>query len=145
MSLRSTRPAEREERRIDSDFRERYQLSDQGAAAEVEKLVLGTDFGVSGYTTLALADLLSQELDLSPNERVLDVGTGCGWPGLRAAIEKRCRVVGSDLPLEGLDRARRRARLEHATDRFSTVRSSARQLPFKRGSFDAILHTDVLC
>ncbi len=142
---KKARAAADEEFRVDRDFLRRYRLSDRGAPAEVERLVLGTDLGACGYTTLGLADKLLARLDLSPGDRLLDVGTGCGWPGLRAAVVERCRVVGSDLPLEGLLRAMARARQEGAIDRFSTIRCSARQLPFRHRSFDVIVHADALC
>jgi ubiquinone/menaquinone biosynthesis C-methylase UbiE len=134
-----------EERRIHQDYQRRYRLSDQGAAVEVERLVLGTDFGASGYTTRSLADQLSDRLNLSSGEKLLDLGTGCGWPGLRIAIEQACKVIGCDLPLDGLARAMDRARRERAGKEFSAVRCSARHLPFRKRSFDVIVHTDVLC
>jgi hypothetical protein len=52
-------------------------------------------------------------------------------------------VVVTDLPIEGLLVARRRARKERL--RSAEVVASARHLPFREGSFHAISHTDVLC
>jgi ubiquinone/menaquinone biosynthesis C-methylase UbiE len=52
--------------------------------------------------------------------------------------------VLTDLPSEGLRVARKRAEREQVI--FSgVVVASARDLPFTESSFDAIVHTDVLC
>jgi len=40
---------------------------------------------------------------------LLDVGTGRGWPALYLAQRSGCSVVGTDLPLAALNKARRRA------------------------------------
>jgi ubiquinone/menaquinone biosynthesis C-methylase UbiE len=75
----------------------------------------------------------------------LDVGTGRGWPGLHLAARSGCQVVLADLPLEGLRVAAARAQAEGLAARASGVVTAASGLPFHQGSFDAIVHTDVLC
>jgi ubiquinone/menaquinone biosynthesis C-methylase UbiE len=54
-------------------------------------------------------------------------------------------VVLADLPLERLRVAANRAAAEGLAARVSVVVSAASGLPFRAGSFDAIIHTDVLC
>ena len=56
-----------------------------------------------------------------------------------------CQVVLTDVPLEGLRQATDRAQAEDVTDAATAVVSSARALPFRPGTFDAVVHTDVLC
>jgi hypothetical protein len=56
-----------------------------------------------------------------------------------------CSVVLTDLPEEGLRTARRRAGVEGIGERVAAAAASARRLPFAGGTFDAIVHTDVLC
>ena len=51
----------------------------------------------------------------------------------------------TDLPLEGLRVAANRAASEGLTARTGVVASAASGLPFRAGSFDAVIHTDVLC
>ena len=70
---------------------------------------------------------------------------GRGWPGLYLAATTGCRVVVTDLPLEGLRVAADRAAAEGLATRAATVVAAASGLPFRAGSFDAIVHTDVLC
>jgi ubiquinone/menaquinone biosynthesis C-methylase UbiE len=53
--------------------------------------------------------------------------------------------VLTDVPLEGLRQAMDRAQAEDATERAAAVVASARALPFRTGTFDAVVHTDVLC
>jgi len=45
-------------------FRERYGRPASDATRELERLVIGGDFGANGYTTVELAELLAQRLDL---------------------------------------------------------------------------------
>jgi cyclopropane fatty-acyl-phospholipid synthase-like methyltransferase len=110
---------------------------------ELERAVLGSDHAANGYTTLAQADVLVAALDIRPGERLLDVGAGCGWPGLYIAARSGCAVVAVDLPMQGIRRARERALQDGLAAH--AVRASARHLPFRARSFDAIVHTDVLC
>ncbi len=125
-------------------FRERYGRAPTDAARVLEQIVIGGDFGANGYTN-AQADLIAERLRLRDGGRLLDVGSGQGWPGLHLAKVRRCSVVLTDLPEEGLRTARRRAAAEGIGERATAVVASARRLPFAHESFDAVVHTDVLC
>jgi cyclopropane fatty-acyl-phospholipid synthase-like methyltransferase len=94
---------------------------------------------------MAQADALAGGLDLSAGDRLLDLGSGRGWPGLYLAARTGCRVVLTDLPLEGLRVAADRAAAEGLADRVGVVAAAASGLPFRAGSLDAVVHTDVLC
>lgn len=135
----------RDEREARDLFAERYGLPGSNATRDVERLVIGSDFGATGYTTVAQADLLSERLALAPEKRLLDVGSGRGWPGLYLAKQSGCTVVLTDLPEEGMRTAARRASAEGLSGRARAVVSSARRLPFGQQTQDAIVHTDVLC
>ena len=137
--------ASRDERAARAHFEERYGIRGNRAAALLEERVIGAVWGANGYTTLAQADELLDHLALTPTSRLLDVGTGRGWPALNLAQESGCSVVGTDLPLSALQKARARAKREDLDDRTAVVVASGGTLPFRRRSFDAIVHTDVLC
>jgi ubiquinone/menaquinone biosynthesis C-methylase UbiE len=113
--------------------------------AHVERLVIGSDFGADGYTTVEQADELTRRLELRPGGRLLDLGSGSGWPGLYLSMQTGCDAVLSDVPLEGLRRARERAVRERLGARCAVVVASGPRLPFAGESFDAVVHTDVLC
>jgi SAM-dependent methyltransferase len=130
------------EKRI--EFGERYLLDRWEVLDSIERAVIGADWGANGYTTLTQADELADRLELEASKRLLDIGTGQGWPGLYLARKTGCEVVVTDLPIEGLKRAV--VRSEHERVRaLGSVVCSARRLPFGNRSFDAICHTDVLC
>ena len=121
----------------------RHSLAGADASLVVEAEAVGTDYGNAGFTTKAQADLIAELLDLRSGERLLDVGSGAGWPGLYLARRSGCRVVVSDLSPAGMVQARRRAIADGTSA--DTVVASARQLPFRPEQFDAIVHTDLLC
>ena len=125
-------------------FRAWYHL-DAPVLTQIEQAVLAGDYKGNGYTTREQADELGQQLRLVPADRLLDFGTGCGWPGLYLARTTGCSVVGADVPLEGLAHGVRRASSERLAARAALVAARGEALPFRRRSFDAIVHTDVLC
>ncbi len=110
---------------------------------ELERRVLGGGYGGTSYTTRDQALELVDLLELGRDRALLDLGSGAGWPGLLLGKESGCRVVLTDIPLEGLDVARARAAAEgiHGW----SVAASGTQLPFRNRSFDAVTHSDVLC
>jgi ubiquinone/menaquinone biosynthesis C-methylase UbiE len=135
----------REERDTRQRFGDRYGEDRTEAVMQIERAVIGGDWGAHGYTTMAQADLLGDALDLAPGRWLLDLGAGQGWPGLYLAVRSGCDVVLTDVPFDGLRLALARADLERASDRAAAVVASARALPFRPNVFDAVVHTDVLC
>jgi 2-polyprenyl-3-methyl-5-hydroxy-6-metoxy-1,4-benzoquinol methylase len=135
----------RDERQARTDFAERYATATGDVNARIEQAVIGAVWGANGYTTVDQADELGRRLQLGPGKRLLDVGTGRGWPGLYLAQQTGCQVIGTDLPVEGLEVGRRRARDDGIAERVSLAVAGAADLPFPERSFDAIVHTDVLC
>jgi SAM-dependent methyltransferase len=125
-------------------FQQRYGTAAAPVARRIERRVIGGDWGANGYTTMVQADTLARGLGLSATDRLLDIGTGRGWPGLYLAARTGCRMVLADLPLDGLRVAAARAQAERLAARASVLAAASR-LPFRAGSFDAIIHTDVLC
>jgi SAM-dependent methyltransferase len=130
---------------VDACFRTCYRAGRTSAQARFECLVFGTDYGADGWTTIDQADEIARRLDLRQGHRLLDIGTGRGWPGLYLALTTGCRAVLTDQPVEGLQQAVARAQRDRITERTSVVAATAQALPFQPESFDAVVHTDVLC
>jgi ubiquinone/menaquinone biosynthesis C-methylase UbiE len=125
-------------------FRICYRESAHPVVAELERRVLGTEFGGSSYTELSQVTTLVELLDIGPGSLLLEIGAGAGWPGLMLARQAECRVVLTDLPIEALSLAQDRA----AAARLESVRcvvAAGGSLPFLGGAFDAVSHSDVLC
>lgn len=135
----------REEVSVQDWYGVRYDTATDPTVVAVEREVLGGDYGGSGYTTRAQADRLARELRLGPGADLLDLGSGCGWPGVHLAASTGARVVLTDLTEQGIRQARARAGADGLSRLVDVAVSSARHLPFRPESFDAIVHTDVLC
>ena len=136
--------ASKDEREVQAQFSDRYALESSAVVQEIEREVIGEVWGANGFTTVSQADLLAGHLELDSSSRLLDIGTGRGWPGLYLAKKTGCEVVVTDLPHEGLVIAAQRARTEGIRC-LGEIVSSAKALPFTDASFDAIVHSDVLC
>jgi SAM-dependent methyltransferase len=134
------------DRRRDSAerFRQRYGLQLSESARIVEREVIGADMGANGYTTIAQADLLASRLELHSGKRLLDLGSGRGWPGNYLAQTTGCDVVLSDVPDTALRFALKTAEDMGTGEQVRIARATATRLPFADGTFDAVCHTDTL-
>jgi len=126
-------------------FAASYDLANLPAMLEIERAVLGCDYGGTSWTTRDQAGGIVAALGLAEDMHVLDIGSGSGWPALFLAAESGCRVTLVDLPKNALAMARRRARSDGLADRVSAVAASGHALPFASATFAAITHSDVLC
>jgi cyclopropane fatty-acyl-phospholipid synthase-like methyltransferase len=123
----------------------RYRASGADPLIECELEVLGSDYQANGYTTRSQADELGRRVGLRAGHRLLDIGSGCGWPGLYLAGQSGCHVVVIDPVIDGVRVARTRAEHDRVTEGGACVQSLGDPLPFAPESFDAVVHTDVTC
>jgi SAM-dependent methyltransferase len=126
-------------------FTRDYELGRTAAMRDLERSVLGCDYGGTSWTTRREAGRIAELLGLRPGVRLLDVGAGAGWPGLYLAHVTGCDVVLADLPVVGLQIALERAAADGLGQRCGAVVADGANLPFRESSFDALSHSDVLC
>lgn len=126
-------------------FSNTYSLGQSDFMLEIERSVCGCDYGGTSWTTRGEADRVVDMLNLEPDQQLLDVGSGSGWPGLYLAKQTGCDVTLTDLPLEGLRIAKNRAVADQLSGACRIMLADGAALPFRDGWFDAIFHSDVLC
>jgi len=126
-------------------FKQRYAVTGDETLLKVEREALGTDYQATAYTTSDQADEMGNDLRLGPGQLLLDIGAGCGWPGLYLAKEYLCAVVSVDLALAGVHVARERSQRDGLSGRSSAVQASADAIPLRSRSVDAIVHADAMC
>jgi hypothetical protein len=68
----------RDEREARALLDQRYRAAPVHLQHEIERRVIGGDWGANGYTTMAQADALAAGLGLTSGDRLLDLGTGRG-------------------------------------------------------------------
>lgn len=134
-----------DEKALRARFARDYELARLPAVQEIERRVLGCDYGGTSWTTKDEAIRIRDLLGLRRGVRLLDVGSGSGWPGLYLAKLAGCNVVLVDTPLTGLQIAIERAKSEDLQRRCRVLAADGAALPFAEGGFDAISHSDVLC
>ena len=135
----------RDVRGVLCEFECGYQFAGSGVMLELERCVLGSDYGATSWTSRLEADRVAGLLALDSDVRLLDVGAGSGWPAVYFARISGCDVTLSDIPLSGLQAARARASTDGLGARCRVVAADGGRLPFADRSFDAVSHSDVLC
>jgi ubiquinone/menaquinone biosynthesis C-methylase UbiE len=126
-------------------FSKKYALSRSDVMRRIERSVCGCDYGATSLTTFDETRILGELLALKPGKRLLDVGSGTGWPGLYLAKETGCDIAMIDLPFTALRIAMERATADRVAGACCASVADGAALPFRSGWFDAILHSDVLC
>jgi SAM-dependent methyltransferase len=127
------------------DFARDYEIAQSPLMREIEFRVRGSRYGATSWTTRQQADATVARMGLSPGLRLLDVGSGSGWPALHLSAVSGCEAVLVDLPLSGLRIARQRAEADGLDGRCSVLAADGSALPFSDASFDRLHHADVLC
>jgi SAM-dependent methyltransferase len=127
------------------NFAGNYEISQLPAVKKLEQKVLGCDYGGTSWTNSAQVDHIREALELKPGIRLLEVGAGSGWPGLKLGAMSNCDVTLLDIPLNALKQATARAAQDEISDRVQVVAGNGTALPFTDKSFDRISHSDVLC
>jgi SAM-dependent methyltransferase len=130
---------------VKCQFERTYACGCAPVVRELERRVLGCDYGGTSWTTRSEADRIASRLALRPGIHLLEVGAGSGWPGLYLAQRTGCEVTFADLPIEGLRAAIERAAADGLARRCAAVGADGAKLPFRDRAFDAVGHSDVLC
>jgi tRNA1Val (adenine37-N6)-methyltransferase len=95
-----------------------------------------------GYRFSVDTLLLSQFVRIRKNERVIDLGTGCGiLPLLLSQNGKANSFVGVEIQRSLVECAEKNVALNHLEDRVSILKQDFRELKtiFPQGSFDVVL------
>jgi protein-L-isoaspartate O-methyltransferase len=129
----------------DERFAARYAISGNTADLAAEFDALGSDYQANGYTTREQADDLGEVLALGPGHLLLDIGSGCGWPGLYLAGRHECAVISIDPIEEGCCTTRDRGHLDGLGARSGVIRADGEAIPLRRNSVDAVVHGDLMC
>lgn len=138
-------PRDADEQALFDRFSNKYKVTESDLLKHIERSNCGCDYGATSFATLDQVQKLAAMLRLKPKKKLLEVGAGSGWPGLYLAKFTGCNVTLTDVPLEGLQIAKRRAIEEGLTRTSSMTVASGTALPFPDSWFHAISHSDVLC
>jgi tRNA1Val (adenine37-N6)-methyltransferase len=95
-----------------------------------------------GYRFSVDAILLSQFIKIRKNERVIDLGTGCGiLPLLLSQTTKAHSLIGVEIQKGLAQCANKNVLLNHLEDRISILKQDFRELKgiFPPGSFDVVI------
>jgi ubiquinone/menaquinone biosynthesis C-methylase UbiE len=124
-------------------FDERFSHVTSEVLLEIEEEVFGTDFGATSWSTVDQIATFIIELELTEEDRLLDIGSGPGWPALFLAEQTGCSVILCDHPFTGLLQAKKRVARDGQNA--VMVQADGAALPLADATVDGVSHSDVLC
>jgi SAM-dependent methyltransferase len=127
------------------DFGAIYRQGQLPVMQAIECRICGCAYGATSWATRDEADRIAAALALGPGIELLDLGAGSGWPALYLAARSGCNATLTDVPVIGLEIARKRAARDGIAARCRAVAADAAALPFGDARFDVINQSDVLC
>jgi len=139
------RPATRRRRR--RDIAAHYDLGDQLFSRMLdETMTYSCAVFDSPRATLeeaqrAKLELVCRKLELSPQDRVLEIGTGWGSFALHAASTRGCQVTTTTISENQYEHARELVRRAGLTDRVTVLREDYRDL---RGRYDKLVSIEMI-
>ena len=87
---------------------------------------------------------MALRLEIGAGDRLMDLGSGRGWPGSLIADRTGAELISVDVPTEALLQGSRALR-ETLGDRVHQVCGDGRLLPIGDGQCSAVCHADVMC
>ncbi len=91
--------------------------------------------------SIAKLDLVCEKLDLSPDDHVIEIGTGWGGFAVHAATTRGCRVTTTTISREQFDYAQRRVREAGVEDLVTVIDQDYRKLT---GSYDKLVSIEMI-
>jgi ubiquinone/menaquinone biosynthesis C-methylase UbiE len=111
---------------------------DFGAVTQIQQGIWSKgDFAMVANIVFNASEQLAEDLDIVPDEKVIDVACGSGNGAISAARRSWGGTVGADYVPSLLERGRERAEAERLDVEF--VEADAQDLPFADGSFDVAM------
>jgi len=127
------------------DFNKTYAAPLSEAELKVEQEVFGMCIGSNGYTTVEEAEELIEQLSLRPGSWLLEIGSGRGWPGLYVTEKSGCSTVLTDIPVSVVNESKQNTNRRALTNWCGVAAADGTALGFRTETFDAVVHSDVLC
>jgi SAM-dependent methyltransferase len=116
------------------------------AEAAVRRQTYGEDIGQSSWMTASEWLRFADQLGVTANSNVLEVGSGSGGPAVYLALKRGCRVTGVDINEHGVRNAIELAADRGVADRVGfRVTDAGAALPFLTAGFDVIVSNDAMC
>jgi SAM-dependent methyltransferase len=110
--------------------------------AEIRRDTYGEDIGQNSWITADEYDTFYSWLNLSANDRLLEIACGSGGPALYLAGKFKCRITGLDINDEGIKTANRQALESNLQDAKFQLADVNQRLPFDDETFDAVMCMD---
>ncbi len=113
--------------------------------AEIRSEAYGEDIGQNNWSTAEELRRFLPWLELTPADRMLDVGCGSGGPTIFLARESGCRAVGVDSSAQAVAYGTDLVARHQLSGQVEFARADAdERLPFEDASFDAVVCLDAI-